>query len=93
MCFLARQAPATMLVLSLGERTIAFMFLQSLIIAVIASFWSPYACSICSFFHQRMNLNATLKSVNKSVASRFFAHNPSIISWIVRICGVVDRFL
>ena len=37
--------------------------------------------------------NASAKSITKHCASEFFAHTPSIIWWIVRICVVEDQFL
>ena len=46
-----------------------------------------------SFFPLCVELNAFGKSMYNSVASRFFARNPSMIRRIVTISEVADRFL
>ena len=53
----------------------------------------PYAKSVCSIFPLSMESNALDKSMNSSVALKFFARIPSMIRWIVRIYYVVFRFL
>ena len=64
----------------------------------------PCASSICSIFLQGMESNALEKSMNKSVASRFFAHTPLMIClpcyswlsvfWVANFIDLVlNRFL
>ena len=61
--------------------------------AATVSLGRPYARSICSIFHLCMESNSSEKSMNMSVASRFFVRTPSMIRQIDRICYVVDGFL
>ena len=61
--------------------------------AVTVSFRRPYARSICSIFPLRKESNALKKCTNKSITSRFFAHTPSKIQWIVGIYDVMDQLL
>ena len=62
-----------------GEGIIAFVFLQSIIIAVTISLGRLYDSSICSIFPLCIESNDLKNSTNSSVASRFFAHTPSKI--------------
>ena len=58
-------------VLPAGEQTIAFMFVKSIIIAVIVSLGRPYApFSLC------MKSTTGEKSMNSNVALRFFTGAP-----------------
>ena len=73
-----------------GERTIAFVFLKSIIIVVTVSLGIPYANNICSIFYLCMESNSSEKFINCSVVSRFFAFILSMIQWVVRICEDVE---
>ena len=77
-----------------GEWTIASIFLKSSIIEVTISLLrGPNGSSICSIFSLCMASNTLEKSMNNSVASRFFAQTLLMIQWTVTICDVVDLFL
>ena len=76
-----------------GERSFAFIFLKSLIMVVTVCLGKQNPCSICSIFSLCIESNALSNSTNSSVASRFFAHTPSMIGQIVRNCEFADRFL
>ena len=62
--------------------------------AATVSFGKPEVSRICSISPLRMESKALVKSTNNIVASwGFFAHTPSRIRQIVKICDVVDLFL
>ena len=69
----------------LVEQTIAFVFLQSIIIAVIVYLGRPHVSHIWFILLLWIGSNAVEKSTNNSAASRFFARIPSTIQLIVRI--------
>ena len=77
---------------SSGELTFAFVLLYLIIIAVTVSLERLYHRSIYSIFSLSIESNASEKSTNNSVASRFFTRTPSRIRRIVRMCAAVDRF-
>ena len=60
--------PASMskkLIFSSDEQTLAFVFIESIIIAVAVSFWRLYVRIICSFFPLCIKSNILEKSTNK----------------------------
>ena len=56
--------------LCLHQRTFTFVFLQSIVMAVLVSLGKPYPSSICSKIPLCIELSALEKSKNKSVTAR-----------------------
>ena len=52
-----------------------------------------YAKSICSIFSLFMESSTLEKSMNRSVALRFFPCAPLMIQWIAKIYKIVERFI
>ena len=80
------------LVFPSGERTIVFVILLYIIIAVTVSLGRSYDSSTCSISLLCIESNALEISLNFSVASRLFAHTLSVLQQIVRMWEIVDWF-